>query len=124
MIKVELNAETIDELREKVAGLALGLGMGGMNDLPAPTPKKEKTAAPAVKKEKAPVEKKTEEKAPEVSAPAASLDVASALLKKVNDTKGLPVARSVLTTVGANRMSEVSPDKYAEVISACEKLLA
>lgn len=123
VIKVELNAETIDQLKEKVAALVLSLGMGGMNDIPSAPPVVEK-------KEKAPTKKKVEEKAVEMpayvapEAPAVSLDAASALLKRVNDSKGLPMARSILTSVGANRMSEVSPEKYAEVISACEKLLA
>lgn len=110
-MKVEIEASTIEELREKVALLAVAMGFGGFSNEPSKPDTKSK-------------KKKAEDVAPTVSSQPPTLELASELIKKVNDTKGLPIAREILTLVGANRMSEVPAEKYGEVIAACEKILA
>jgi len=116
VFKIEICAASFEELREKIANLAVSMGFGGFSEKPEPETKKAKPA----KKEKA--------VAPEPETPPAleppSLETATSLLKKVNDTKGLPAAREVLTAVGCNRMSEVPHEKYADVIAACVRILA
>lgn len=114
-IKIEIVAESFEEMKEKVASLAIGLGMGGFGEAP---PAEIKKSRPAKEKKTEPVP------APEPTPSAPTLEVASAKLKAVNDTKGLIVAREILAFVGANRLSEVSPDKYEAVIAECEKRLA
>ena len=49
-----------------------------------------------------------------------TLDDVRAALSRVNEAKGMPVARAVLAQFGAARVSEVPMDKYADFILACE----
>ena len=119
-LKIEIVGNTFDDLKNQVAALAVSLGMGGFSDRPFPEERHETIAEP----KKSPKEKKAKAEAPAATSEPASLESASAKLKAVNDAKGISVAREILGVFGCNRMSEISPDKYADVIAECDKRLA
>lgn len=120
-LKIEIVGSTFDDLKNQVAALAVSLGMGGFSDRPFPEERPETIAEP----KKAPKEKKAKAEAtPAATSEPATLESASAKLKALNDAKGISVAREVLAVFGCNRMSEISPDKYADVIAECDKRLA
>lgn len=110
-VKVELIAENFEELKQKLAEMAVTLGIGGFSD-----------SLPETKKS-SPKEKKQKAEKIETANTAPTLELASSKLKSLNDLKGISVAREVLAAVGFNRMSEVPEDKYADVISECDKRL-
>lgn len=124
--KVTIEAKDLNELKEKIAGLAMSFGMGEAPEVKAAPvetePKEKKTRAPR----KSTVQEAAEtisEREETVSTQYTQED-ASSFIKKLNEKKGITAAREVLNSVGANRMSEVKPEKYAELVSACEKRLA
>jgi len=77
--------------------------------------KKEKAAV-----EVAEVEPVQEEKTEVKAAPASKEDVAAAL-QKVNTAKGLAVARQILADFECQRISDVTPEVYADFVHACEQ---
>ena len=124
-----------EELKEKATALAMSLGAlhavnpsEKVNLTPASEPVVEHVAEhvvePAAEPKKAQKKKAEKVEAPAPVSSAITEDAATASLKKVSEVKGLTVAREILTSVGASRMSEVKPDTYAQFIELCEKALA
>ena len=120
-----------EELKEKATALAMSLGAlravnpsEKVNITPASEPVVEHVAEPVAEPKKAQKKKAEKVEAPAPVSSAITEDAATASLKKVSEVKGLTVAREILTSVGASRMSEVKPDTYAQFIELCEKALA
>lgn len=62
---------------------------------------------------------------PEAPVPstAVTYEEAAAMVTKVSRTKGRDAAVAVLATFGAIKLSEVTPDKFADVVIACGQAL-
>jgi len=86
----------------------------------AAQPKKSKTKKEKAAVEVAEAEPVQEEKVEAKQANATKEDVAAAL-QKVNTAKGLAVARQILADFECQRISDVTPEVYADFVHACEQ---
>lgn len=82
--------------------------------------------APKVKAQEAPKEAKTpKEKAPEApKAEEVNVDELRRLFKEKNTKENRPKLKAIIDTVGAESVSDIKKEDYAEVISALKKIEA
>lgn len=136
-MQLVINANTIEELMEKVCAIANKFNVDLSENTKTPVtaevveaaktmeveekPKRSKKAATTTTITNAvmvePVEEVKETKT------YTKQDVTDAC-QKVSEVKGLPVARELLATFGAKRISEVKEEDYAKFVEACEGCLA
>lgn len=134
-MNLSITADNAEELKAEVLNLAHIFGqethVPAQTTLPIedkPTPKKR--AAPKAKAETV-KEAREEVTQVEMAAPAeTSTDNSSSVtpaeitlqaLQRVNETKGLPLAREVLSRFSAVRLSQVKESDYPEFIKVCAK---
>lgn len=113
--RLTIEYETIEDLKLRLAEMMLALGEGAFE-----RPKLAGSGKKApVKKAEAPVY----DQAAVDEATALTYDAAEAILKQVNDVKGLVTAKKILNDLGYNRMSDVKPEHYGGLVDACKKFL-
>lgn len=150
-MNLTITANTPQELKEKLVELAVIFGYNpAQQELPFPKPtepKAEQQPEPAkeekktrTRKAKADEPSKSEPQAP-AETPAQDTDLfgeadtkaetkkatkedAIAALKKVNEEKGIEVARAVLSEFDCSRVSELKEEHFAEFVEACQVALA
>lgn len=131
-MELRISANTIEELMEKVCAIANKFNVDLSEGTKTPVTAEVVEAAKTVEVEKEEKPRKTR-KAPTVFAAGTASDPDMpvytkadivAACQKVSETKGLPVARELLATYGAKRVSDVKEEDYAEFIKACEGCLA
>lgn len=132
-----ISASTVEELMEKVCAIANKFNVDLSQNTKTPVTKEIVEAAKTIEVE-AEVEEKPAPKAKKakketvVEAPVELVahetkefvtytkqDIANAC-QKVSEKHGLEVAREILATFGAKRISEVKEEEYAAFVKACE----
>lgn len=115
--KAEIEAATFEEFREKVAQLAMSVGIGAEEPKSEPKSKSKKKETPQEEvKAEAPKEIKEPKKY--------TKEIVGSLLKKVNDELGLQKAREILSSVGKGKLSELGDEHFETVGQACEAALS
>lgn len=127
-----IDATTVEELMAKVCEIANKFGVDLSENTRTPVTQEVVEAAKTVeveveeapKKEKKQKAKKEEVVAETVAADPTftKQDIANAC-QKVSEAKGLEIAREILATFGAKRISEVKEVDYAKFVEACEGCL-
>lgn len=109
-------AENTAAVRELIALFkAAGIPLKPTSDAPAETP------APAAAKPKARTEKAAEPAAPPAAAPAAATyEQAAKAVTSLIQRKGKDAAVVVLKQFSAAKLSDVKPERFAEIVAACE----
>lgn len=141
MFKITIEGETISDIKAQVAELHASMEYQAPRDADIDIdpveiksqlemdlsveaePQKEKK--PGKKSRKAKAKKNDDEDfAPEVNDDAPTIKDVHEILQQVNASLGLPAARNILQKFDAQRISQLTEDKYAGFISECNEVLA
>lgn len=130
MFKVSIEANSLEELREKMSTMLAGLeGSSSAEVVEAPSKTTKKASKKKTsKKNTAKKTEKSEETTEAVEeekqeAPEATKDEAMAALKEVNTTLGIKKAKSILEQFEAERFSDIEHTQYADFVVACNSAL-
>lgn len=113
MFKIEISADSFDDLKEKV--IALAMCLENEEKVKSPAKKATKKTTKKVTKKEEPTKEEPTPTTPEYT----TKDITKAL-QTVNKECGLPVAKEILNKCGANRVSEIASEDFVSFMNLCE----